>query len=193
VRIAVIHIRRAGWIGLLALVSVVGCNQPPAASTTTGSRRASAEPEVTLKAVPFADVEAAVNALKGKVVVIDFWATWCLPCKKEFPGLVELHRKHAENGVACVSVSIDEVEEKDSALKFLKDKNATFANFLVVEDDSKWKKKWAIGGIPVVLVYGQDGKLAKRFDNSNPDSQFTYSDVTRFVEGLVANPQAWKP
>ncbi len=142
--------------------------------------------KVGLKAVAFADVEAAVKALQGKVVVIDFWATWCLPCKKEFPGLVELHRKYAADGVACMSVSIDDAEDQEAALKFLKSKGATFANFLVAEENSQWKKKWAIGGVPVVFVYGRDGKLAKRFDNSNPDSQFTYNDVTKFVEGLLA-------
>jgi thiol-disulfide isomerase/thioredoxin len=142
--------------------------------------------KVSLKAVPFADVEAAVKALQGKVVVIDFWATWCLPCKKEFPGLVELHRKYAADGVACMSVSIDDAEDQAAALKFLKSKDATFANFLVVEEDSKWKKKWAIGGVPVVFVYGRDGKLAKRFENTDPDKPFTYDvDVSKFVKDLL--------
>lgn len=141
--------------------------------------------EVRLQVGKFDEVEAAVKAAKGKVAVVDIWATWCIPCKKEFPGLVVLHRKYGKQ-LACMSVSIDNADDKDKALKFLKSQDADIANFLVDEEGSKWKDRWNIGGIPIVLVFDKEGKLAKRFDNSDPDHQFTYEDVTKFVEGLLA-------
>lgn len=142
--------------------------------------------EVRLQVVKFEGVEAAVKAAKGKVAVVDIWATWCIPCKKEFPGLVVLHRKHGGKHLACMSMSIDNADDKDKALKFLKSQDADLANFLVDEEGSKWKDRWNIGGIPIVLVFDKEGKLARRFDNSDPDHQFTYEDVTKFVEGLLA-------
>jgi thiol-disulfide isomerase/thioredoxin len=145
---------------------------------------AAAKVDAKLQVVKFADVEAEIKKKKGKVVVVDLWATWCVPCKKEFPGLVALHGKYADKGVACVSVSLDDPDDKDKAKKFLSDKGAAFTNFLI-DDESKWKEKWKIGGIPVVLVFGTDGKLAKRFDHSDPQSQFTYSDVEKVVRGLL--------
>src|SRR5262249_25378624 len=75
--------------------------------------------EATLKLAKFADVEAHIKKQKGKVVVVDLWATWCVPCKREFPGLVALHGKYAAQGVACISLSLDDPDDKDKAKKFL--------------------------------------------------------------------------
>ncbi len=64
------------------------------------------------KIVKFDDLVRAVKAHKGKVVVVDFWDDGCGECKKEFPGLVKLHKEQAAAGVVCISVSLDEVEDK---------------------------------------------------------------------------------
>src|SRR5262245_44243217 len=81
-----------------------------------------------------ADLDAGVAKHKGKVVLVDFWATWCGPCVKKFPHLVELHKKYAEKGLVCVSVSMDEYgddgDSREKVQKFLKEKGATFPNFL---------------------------------------------------------------
>ncbi len=144
--------------------------------------------EIKLDVVKFENVESAAKAaaVKGKIVVIDIWATWCIPCRKEFPGLINLHRKYGGKELACMSVTLDKPDDNQKALKFLKSQDADIPNFLVDEEDNKWKDRWNIGGIPIVLVFGRDGKLAKRFDNSDPDHQFTYEDVSKCVEGLLA-------
>jgi thiol-disulfide isomerase/thioredoxin len=145
---------------------------------------AAAKVDASLRVLKFADVEADIKQRRGKIVVVDLWATWCVPCRKEFPGLVALHGKYAGQGVACMSVSLDDADDKGKAKAFLSDKGAAFTNFLI-EDESKWKEKWNVGGIPIVLVFGTDGKLAKRFDNSDPAKPFTYADVEATVQGLL--------
>src|SRR5262245_55735329 len=92
---------------LLALVSVLGGH--------TDERSA----EVKLQVVKFAEVESAIARQQGKIVVIDVWATWCIPCKQEFHHLVELHKKHEKDGVVCMSVAWDKIADRESALKFL--------------------------------------------------------------------------
>ena len=72
--------------------------------------------------------------------------------------------------------------------QFLQQRGATFPNFLLNKDDKDGTQKWLdaydIGPIPVVLVFGRDGKLAKKFDREDPDHPFTYADVNKLVEEL---------
>ena len=114
-------------------------------------------------------------------MVVDFWATWCVPCKKEFPHLVELHRAHAKDGVACLSVSVDDKDRHAAALKFLQGQHADFANFLLDEDQDAWQTRWKIKGVPVVYVYDREGQRVKKFDNDvmTPKTLSTYADVSK--------------
>src|SRR5262249_17803397 len=63
--------------------------------------------DVEVKEVKFDDLDKAVSDRKGKVVLVDFWATWCAPCVKKFPHFVELHKQYKDKGLACISVSMD--------------------------------------------------------------------------------------
>src|SRR3954466_14751176 len=70
-----------------------------------------APPPVAVKVVRYDGLTDLVKQNKGKVVVVDFWADYCVPCKREFPKLVALHEKHAKAGLVAVSVSLDELSE----------------------------------------------------------------------------------
>jgi hypothetical protein len=96
-----------------------------------------------------------------------------------------MHKKYAKNGLVCMSVSVDLVDDKDKAHKFLKSKGATFANYLLDEEETKvWQDHWDMGGPPAVFVYGRDGKIARRFVN-DADNTFTYADVEKYVKTLL--------
>jgi len=95
-----------------------------------------------------------------------------------------MHKKHGKDGVVCMSVSVDLVEDKDKALKFLRAKGATFANYLLDDETQVWQDHWDLSGPPAVLVYGRDGKLARRFVN-DANGQYTYADVEKFVQKLL--------
>jgi thiol-disulfide isomerase/thioredoxin len=165
---------------LLVLLGLI-----PTSSTRGGCRAGEekkAPPAIELKTVKYGDLVRAVRGHTGKVVVVDVWASWCTPCKKEFPHLVELHKKYAADGLVCLSVSVDEAKDADKALQFLRKVKATFANYRLDEETDFWQEKWDLKGIPAVFVFDRAGRRAAKLTNDDPDKQFTYPDD---VEPLV--------
>jgi len=145
--------RRLPVFALLILPLLPAAAQPPA------------PPAVELKAVRY---DTLVGAIKqpGKVVVVDFWADFCVPCKKEFPGLVKLHQKYAGEGLVAISVALDDPTDdkaKARALKFLRDRGAAFANYLLDEKAETWQEKLKIDGPPLVVVFDRQGNKAKEY------------------------------
>ncbi|HEY8503345.1 MAG TPA: TlpA disulfide reductase family protein [Gemmataceae bacterium] len=140
--------------------------------------------DVTLKVGKVKDLLAEIGRHKGKVVVVDFWADFCIPCKQEFPNLVRLHNTRAGDGLVAISATVDDPEDKELALKFLKQQKATFFNILV-ENPTDAQNHWDFTAVPAVAVYGRDGKLARVFTNDDPKNQFTYKDVEAFIEPML--------
>lgn len=143
------------------------------------------------KIVKFDELVKALAAHKGKIVVVDFWADSCAECKREFPGLVKLHREHGgADGLVCLSVAIDDPTEEgimDRINGFLKKQDAAFENFVLNEPQEVWEKKLGIHAVPAVFVFGRDGKLAKAFkcetSKGNPDGKVAYDGmITPFVK-----------
>ena len=119
-------------------------------------------PAVAVNIVKYDGLRAAVLQHRGKVVVVDFWADTCLPCKQNMPHLVELCRKHAAQGLALITVSLDEVQ-KDPAIKgklerFLTKQNATFTNLLLDEPVGLWQQRLRFDSIPTVFVFDRRGR-----------------------------------
>jgi thiol-disulfide isomerase/thioredoxin len=147
---------------------------------------------VQLTVVDYKQLRGILKAHRGHIIVMDVWAQFCQPCRRQFPRLVKLHRDYADQGVICVSVSVDDPEQRDLVLKYLKSKKATITNFLLDEDPSVWQDKWDITAIPAVFVYGVDGKIAAKFDHNEPQSDFTYDDVEDTVDELLKRGTADK-
>jgi thiol-disulfide isomerase/thioredoxin len=156
------------------------------ALAVTGAEPQTGPAEVTLQVVKHKDYLRTMDSLKGKVVVVDIWGEFCPPCKLEFPHLVELHEKFASKGLACVSISLDPLDNQDDALAFLKKKKATFTNLLLDERNKVWQDHFKIYGPPAVFVYDQGGKLAGQFDHNDADKSYTYEDVEKLVTKLLA-------
>ena len=127
---------------------------------------AAAEPKITIETTNLDGLLKAVAAHKGKIVVIDVWANFCLPCKEKFPHMVKLANDHAKDGVVFISLSVDEVDDKAGALAFLKKNNATFQNFLLVDKDRNEEdgdKKLYHSSPPIVHVFNREGALVKSY------------------------------
>lgn len=165
------------------------------AETSTVQQAAPGENAVTLKLQSWDQTEKLIASHKGKIVVVDFWATSCLPCRREFPHLVALQKAYPEK-VACVSVSLDYSGRKsrppevytESVLEFLNQQQATIDNVLSTDDPDELEQRLKLAPIPLVWVYDRDGERRQTFDNGDLEGEeFTYEkDVVPFVESLLS-------
>ena len=104
---------------------------------------------------------------KGKVLLVDFWATWCEPCRKELPELVRLEARLRVRGLKLVTVSADEPEEEKNALAFLKKHAVPMPAYIKrAADDDKFinfvHAQWS-GALPALFVYDRQGRKVKTF------------------------------
>jgi thiol-disulfide isomerase/thioredoxin len=150
---------RAGLGAVVLTVILAGCARE--SGDRTGADPAPAG-GVELVRGGFDKVEAALDAAKGKVVLIDCWATWCGPCVATFPLLVEKHRKYADRGLAVITLSLDDPDDAGQAVAFLREQKATFTNLHLATVDAAARKgmtdRFAFrGGIPHAVLFDRAG------------------------------------
>ena len=102
---------------------------------------------------------------KGEVLLVNFWATWCGPCREEFPDLVKLHNQKESSGLKVVVISMDEPEDEQAAIDFLVDQRVDFPAYLRgFEDFERFVNvidpDWS-GALPATFVFDRGGE--KRF------------------------------
>jgi len=134
--------------------------------TLAGWTPAQAPADVSLKVIKYAELGDVIRSHKGKVVVVDFWADFCIPCKREMPHLVELHQKYAAQGLVALTVATDDPRNekvKASLLKFLTAQKATMTNLIIEEPLEEWAPKVGLAKVPCVFVFNRAGKY-RRFD-----------------------------
>jgi thiol-disulfide isomerase/thioredoxin len=112
----------------------------------------------TLKDVNNRDVK--LSTFKGKVVLLDFWATWCGPCKLEIPWFVEFQNKYGKDGLQVVGVSVDDTLDK---LKpYVADMKMNYVVLQGLGHDDVQDAFGPIWGVPVTLVISRDGKICSK-------------------------------
>jgi cytochrome c biogenesis protein CcmG, thiol:disulfide interchange protein DsbE len=98
---------------------------------------------------------------KGKVVLLNIWATWCGPCRTEMPSIEALHKEFGPKGLHVVAVSIDDPGKADDIRKFLKDFGLTFE---VLHDSTKAiQAAYQTTGVPETFVIAADGTIRKKY------------------------------
>jgi thiol-disulfide isomerase/thioredoxin len=158
---------------VVLLLASAGCSDAAKSTSNNG--------DVQIKPVTYAGFQDTLKEQRGKVVVVDYWADFCGPCKVSMPHLVELQKKYATDGLAVVTVNIDDPKDEDarqSALQFLQKINAPFIN-LAKESQSAavWEKELTFQYIPHAQVYNRQGELVKEFSGGGKHNQ---------IEELVA-------
>ncbi|RMF87755.1 MAG: TlpA family protein disulfide reductase [Nitrospirae bacterium] len=154
---AMARLRRLLPLLLVALV-LAACRRqaPPEGGGTAGA-------PATLPALTLTDLSGHtldLAALKGKVVIIDFWATWCPPCREAIPDLIDLKRRYGPKGLEVVGISLD--ENPDRVLpRFVRDFGI---NYPVVKGNEEIAGAFGgILGLPTTFVVDREGKVRSHF------------------------------
>jgi peroxiredoxin len=150
----------------LSLVAggLVGCEQHSASPShpkevvIPASEIGSRLPDFSLKDLQGREISSA--DLRGKVVLVDFWATWCQPCKKEMPGYQKLTDLYGSRGFAVVGLKFDTMKDMEDPVVFAKEIGVRYP--LAVATDELKEKFGGIEGLPTTMIYDRQGVLRKK-------------------------------
>lgn len=125
-----------------------------------------------LTPVDEAAYQKLITANKGKVLMVDFWATWCKPCRAEMPQLVAMESLLRARGVKFIAISADEPEQESAAAKFLAEVKIPAPGYIRrAKDDDKFinaiDPKWS-GALPALFLYDKTGRKVKMFVGETP-------------------------
>jgi thiol-disulfide isomerase/thioredoxin len=114
--------------------------------------------DLTLK--DLSGVDQSLSALKGRIVVLNFWATYCIPCRKEMPDLAAIQNEFAALGVQVVGVNTDELKDRSKVLQFVKETRVNFP--IWVGGSTEHMVRFGLGAaLPGTVVIGRDGRVVK--------------------------------
>lgn len=120
-----------------------------------------------------------LSAYRGKVVIVDFWASWCVPCRRSFPWLDSMQRKYGEDGL--VVIGINEDNEPQDAEAFLTAFPVTFP--IIADPDGKLAREFDLVAMPSSFVIGRDGELAVRHLGFKSAKEAEYEATLRRLLG----------
>jgi thiol-disulfide isomerase/thioredoxin len=123
--------------------------------------------DVRLDLVNYKQLGDEIKKLDGHVILVDFWADFCRPCKEKFPHVMTLQRKYAKDGLTVVTVSIDDVSSDPGASQrvkmFLQQQQATSRNLLLAENPQVWVQKLKMNSVPSMFLFDREGHLINRW------------------------------
>jgi len=153
---------RFGVAVVLSLAALVGCGGSGKGAKSAGEESAGGSGHAEVgKPAPDLSIQSlngkgniSLESLQGKLLVVDFWATWCAPCKASFPKLEELSKKMGDK-VEVVGISVD--DEKTGVLEFAKENGATFA--IGWDEGHAIAGRWNVKNMPTTFIVDGNGKV----------------------------------
>jgi cytochrome c biogenesis protein CcmG, thiol:disulfide interchange protein DsbE len=145
---------------LAAVATAASLALPPALAVETG------QPAPELK-LPGRSGEVVLAALQGKVVLVDFWASWCGPCRQSFPWMNAMQAKYGARGLQIVAVNVD--AKRADADRFLEQVPASFS--IAFDSQGDTPRRFAIKGMPTSVLVGADGRVADRHAGFRDDDK----------------------
>jgi cytochrome c biogenesis protein CcmG/thiol:disulfide interchange protein DsbE len=115
-----------------------------------------------------------LSSFRGKVVYLDFWASWCAPCRQSFPWMNELQKRYADHGFTVIAVNVD--HERVDAEKFLRKLSPAFQ--IRFDPDGDWARRFNVHGMPTSVVLDRNGKA--RFTHIG----FRNADAARYEQQI---------
>ena len=110
-----------------------------------------------------------LSDFKNKIIILDFWATWCPPCRAEIPGFVELYNKYKDKGVEIIGVSLDQ-GGWDDVIPFMKEFGVNYT--IVLGNMDVAQKYGGIRGIPTTFVIDRQGRIRAKYVGYRPKEVF---------------------
>ena len=160
-----------GIMTAMALSFIVSAPHPPtsaAAERACDAHGKVANLNFTLKDINGNDV--ALSAYEGKVVLLDFWATWCPPCKKEIPGFIDLYNNYRSRGFVVLGVSMD--DSPSDAKRFAQKLKMNYPVLIGAGRDDVERAFGPLPGLPTSFIIARDGKICGQHTGFAPKEQF---------------------
>jgi thiol-disulfide isomerase/thioredoxin len=156
-------------IGIAVLLALVGCGRGSPSQEMKGSGGASsaAAPEASLEIPSLVGASVSIDHYKGKVVLVNFWATWCAPCRTEIPWLIEFNQKYGPKGLVILGVAMDDegnkvVQPWVQSQRFDVNGHPEPMNYQILLGNTKVADRFGgVLGMPTSMLYSRDGKKIK--------------------------------
>jgi cytochrome c biogenesis protein CcmG, thiol:disulfide interchange protein DsbE len=175
------HARRAAGAVVAAIAAhVAACGEDGARTPAPVSI---GRPAPAYRATTLEGDSISLQALRGKVVLLNVWATWCHPCREEVPFLQGLHERHASRGLELVGVSVDAAGEERSILDFARRYGMTYPVWR--DPAERVSSTFLIIGVPASFLVGRDGTLLWRKTGPVSESDTAFA---RLLEQALAAP-----
>jgi thiol-disulfide isomerase/thioredoxin len=161
---------RLALIASLAIpLAVAGCGQgmQRQAAKESGGAVSAAAPEASMQIPTLDGANVSIDQYKGKVVLVNFWATWCAPCRTEIPWLIEFNHKYGPKGFVILGVAMDDegakvVQPWVQSQRFDVNGHSEPMSYQILVGNSKIADKFGgILGMPTSMLYSRDGKRIK--------------------------------
>lgn len=166
------------WVGLalaavVGLLGATGCATGDASTADAGATPAAEKEAADDEALPMAADFTLENVAGGsytlsergqKVTLVDFWATWCAPCREEVPMLNRLHTTYADQGFEVVAIS-DFEESADLVRDFVKEYEVEYTNLLGAEEMGD---KYVVMGLPMAYLIDAEGRVVESYFGPKP-------------------------
>lgn len=124
-----------------------------------------------------------LSLLKGRIVILNFWATYCIPCRKEMPDLAAIQNEYAALGVQVVGASTDETGDRDKVLQFVKETKVNFPIWLGATTSDM--TRFGLGGaLPGTVVIGRDGRISKVISGV-----INQADLKKQIDAMLASAE----
>jgi thiol-disulfide isomerase/thioredoxin len=167
-------------VASLVAVTVIGLTA--GAASEPGSLKGKPAPEINLKTVDGKDV--VLSKMKGKVVLVDTWATWCPPCKASLPHIQKLATDKDLADKGLVVWAVNDMETKPQVEAFMKENKYTFT--VPMDEKGAMLKAYFIAGIPTTIVVGRDGTVKDTFVGYGGEQ--TAKQIADVVNKALAEP-----
>jgi len=169
---------------VLAVLALIGCGK---GMPNQGSKQtSSAAPEASVQIPTMEGANTSLDQYKGKVVLVNFWATWCAPCRVEIPWLIEFNQKYGPKGLVILGVAMDD-EGNQVVQPYVKDRrfdvngHPEAMNYHILLGNSKIAEKFGgILGMPTSMLYSREGKKVKTIVGL-----IDHDDLSKALEGQL--------